>query len=318
VIAERVFLKSGQVRPIWRFFLSVVLIVFATLGSGAILALILGALDYRPSKILLLCFSSLLLFPALLGVFKLLTASLEKRPLGSAGLAFLSGWKSELGLGLIVGAAMILAVGGVEASFGLVGFGWAGGSGDKTLAWGVSLFVVMAVAAANEEMMFRGYPFQRLVDAVGPAPAVILTSAFFGLAHLSNPSVTWISTLNTALVGVPFAVAYLRTRMLWLPIGMHFSWNFIEGFVLGLPVSGLMVPQSLLRADPRGTDWLTGGAYGPEGGLLATALIFAVTAYLLCSRSIYIREDTKKLVFGSAPSPSETGSSALISITPAE
>jgi membrane protease YdiL (CAAX protease family) len=317
VIAERVFLKSGQVRPIWRFFLSAVLIVFAFLAVGLILGVALSILGYRPSEVLFLSYSRLLFFPVLLALFAILTSSFEKKPLGSMGLAFLSGWKMELGLGLIVGAAIMLAVGGVEAWLGLVEFSWAGGSAGA-VAWGVPLFVVMAVAAADEEMVFRGYPFQRLVDAVGPAPAVILTSAFFGLAHLSNPSVTWISTLNTALVGVPFAVAYLRTRMLWLPIGMHVSWNFIQGFVLGLPVSGLMVPESLLRADPRGAVWLTGGAYGPEGGLLATALIFAVTAYLLCSRSIYIREDTKKLVFGPAPSPSERGSSALISITPAE
>jgi membrane protease YdiL (CAAX protease family) len=318
VIAEKVFLKNGQVRPVWRFFLSAVLVMFAVLAVGVVLALILGALDYRPSKFLLLCYSSLLLFPVLLALFKLLTASLEKKPLGSAGLGFPGGWKMELGLGLIVGAAMILAVGGVEVLFGLVEFSWGGASAGKSLMWGGSLFAVMAIAAANEEMIFRGYPFQRLVDAVGPIPAVVLTSALFGLAHLSNPSVTWVSTLNTALVGVPFAVAYLRTRMLWLPIGMHFAWNFIQGFVLGLPVSGIVVPTSLLRADSRGAVWLTGGVYGPEGGLLATATIFAVTAYLLFSRSIYIREDTKKLVFGVAPSQPEPGGSTLFSITSAE
>jgi len=318
VIWDKVFLESGQVRPIWRFFLSAVLIFFAILAVGVVLALILGALDYRPSKLLLLCYSSLLLFPALLGLFKFLTASLEKKPLGSAGLAFLSGWKMDLGLGLVVGAAMILAVGGVEILFGLVEFSWGGGSAEKTVTWGVSLFVVMAIAAANEEMMFRGYPFQRLVDAVGPVPAVGLTSVLFGLVHLSNPSVTWISTVNTMLVGVPFAVAYLRTRTLWLPIGMHFAWNFIQGFVLGLPVSGIVVPESLLRADPRGAVWLTGGAYGPEAGLLATAIIFAVTVYLLFSRSIYIREDTKKLVFGAKPSPPESGGSTLFSMTSAD
>ena len=317
MIAENVFLKSGQVRPVWRFFLSVVLVFFTVVAVGLVLGLILGALDYHPSRILLLSYSSLLLFPALLGLFKYLTASLEKKPAGSTGLAFLSGWKTELGLGLMAGTAMILAVGGVEISLGLVEFSRAGGPAERTATWGVSLFVVLAAAAANEEMIFRGYPFQRLVDAVGPVPAVAFTSVLFGLVHLSNPSVTWISTLNTMLVGVPFAVAYLRTRTLWLPIGMHFAWNFIQGFALGLPVSGIVVPESLLRADPRGAVWLTGGAYGPEGGLLATGTIFAVTAYLLFSKSIYIREDTKKLVFGVVPSP-EPGGSTLFSITSAE
>jgi membrane protease YdiL (CAAX protease family) len=301
VIWERVFLESGHVRPIWRFFLSAVLIFFAMVAVGVVLGVAFGILGTRPTRILALCYSSLLLFPVLLGLFKILTASFEKKPLGSSGLAFLSGWKMELGLGLIIGAVMILAVGGVEALFGLVEFSWRVGSAENTLAWGLFFFVVLFVAAANEEMMFRGYPFQRLVESVGPVRAVFWASALFGFVHIWNPSVSWISTLNTMLVGVPFAVAYLRTRMLWLPIGIHFAWNFVQGFVLGLPVSGIVMPESLLRAEPRGAGWLTGGAYGPEGGLLASGAILAVTVYLFLSRSIYTREDTKKLVFAIAP-----------------
>ncbi|MBI1941095.1 MAG: CPBP family intramembrane metalloprotease [Acidobacteria bacterium] len=318
MIWERVFLENGTVRPIWRFFLSTVLIFFAILAVGVVLGLAFDILGYHPTKILALCYSSLLLFPVLLGLFKLLTASFEKKPLGSVGLAFLSGSKTELGLGLILGAAMILAVGGVEALFGLVEFSWRGGAVERTLARGLFFFVVLFVAAANEEMMFRGYPFQRLVEAVGPARAVFWTSVLFGFVHMLNPSVTWVAALNTMLVGVPFAVAYLRTRMLWLPIGMHFAWNFVQGFVLGLPVSGIVMPESLLRAELRGAAWVTGGAYGPEGGLLATATIFAVAAYVFLSRSIYIKEDTKKLVFGIRPSPPEAGGGTSFSITSAD
>ncbi len=318
MIWEKVFLESGQVRPIWRFFLSAALIFFAIVAVGIVLGLVLAALEYRPSKLVLLCYSSLLLFPVLLGLFRILTASFEKKPLASMGLAFCPGWRADLGLGLAVGVVMILAVGGAGYFFGLVEFSWRGGSAEQTLTWGVSLFVVMAIAAANEEMMFRGYPFQRLVDALGPVLAVLSTSVLFGLMHVSNPSVTWASTLNTMLVGVPFAVAYLRTRMLWLPIGIHFAWNFVQGFVLGLPVSGIVVPQSLLQAEPRGAVWLTGGAYGPEGGLLATATIIAVTVYLFCSKSIYIREDTKKLVFDVPTSGAGPGGSESLSLTPTE
>ena len=108
------------------------------------------------------------------------------------------------------------------------------------------------------------------------------------------------STLNTALIGVPFAVAYLRTRSLWMPIGMHFIWNFLLGFLLGLPVSGLLVPASVLTARVGGPVWMTGGEYGPEGGVLVTGAILLVTVYVSFTKSIYTSDKMKALVFGPA------------------
>ena len=68
------------------------------------------------------------------------------------------------------------------------------------------------------------------------------------------------------LVGVPLSVAYLRTRALWMPVGIHFAWNYVQGFIFGLPVSGFRLPTSVLTARVHGAAWLTGSAYGPEGG----------------------------------------------------
>jgi hypothetical protein len=158
-------------------------------------------------------------------------------------------------------------------------------------------FIMFAVAAANEEAIFRGYPFQRLAESITPVGAIAATSALFGLVHFANPHRSWISTLNTALVGVPFAIAYLRTRSLWMPIGIHFIWNFLLGFFLGLPVSGLTVSASVFTAHVRGPIWLTGGPYGPEGGLLAMGAIWVVTVYLSFTKSIYTSEGMKALVF---------------------
>ena len=96
--------------------------------------------------------------------------------------------------------------------------------------------------------------------------------------------------------------------MLWLPIGIHFTWNFVQGFVLGLPVSGLVAPVSVVKAKVAGKAWLTGASYGPEGGLLTTLVIVAATGYLALSKSIYISKETRTLVFGSPtrPGPVET------------
>lgn len=315
---ERVFLANGRVRPIWRFFLSAILIFLALVAVNLALAFIFGLARKPPEVLTSLALASLLLCPTLLGIFEVLTGAFEHKPLGSAGLAFCGRWKTELGIGLAVGAAMILVVGGLERLLGVGEFSWSPSPPGRVLVSGLFMFLVIFVAATNEELMFRGYAFQRLVEAAGPAGAVALSSALFGLLHLGNPFHTWTSTLNTMLVGIPLAVAYLRTRLLWMPIGIHFAWNFVQGFGLGLPVSGLPPPFSVCKAQVSANDLLTGGNYGPEGGLLATGVILAVTVYLFLSKSIYISEETRKLVFAPA-SIAGSSAGAVISLrTPGE
>lgn len=228
---------------------------------------------------------------ALLLVFKLLTSLLEDKPLKSVGLALYRGWGLHLGIGLGLGAAMILAVAGVERLLGLAIFSQSPGPAGELGASGVFFFVFLALAATNEELAFRGYPFQRLVESVGPVAAIAVLSALFGLVHLWNPGHTWISTFNTALVGVPLSVAYLRTRALWISIGLHFSWNFVLGYGLGLPVSGALFTHSILIPKVHGAAWLTGADYGPEASVLATVVILAVTLYLLFSKRTYTSKE---------------------------
>ena len=295
---ERIFLANGQVRPIWRFFLSAVMIGLAYVGVAIILGVAFGILGRRPTTLVSLFWVNLLMLGPLLGIFQLLTAVFERKPLGSTGLALCGRWKMELGMGLGVGACMIFLVVGLERLLGLATFAWSSRPADEVVASGAFFCLGICVSAITEEMTFRGYPFQRLEDSLGPVGAVALTSALFGLAHLGNPSRTWISTFNTMLVGIPLAVAYLRTRALWLPIGIHFSWNFFQGYGLGLPVSGLVFPESVLKPAVARVPWLTGGSYGPEGGLLASAAIGAATIYLFFSKSIYISEDMRALAFG--------------------
>jgi membrane protease YdiL (CAAX protease family) len=247
---------------------------------------------------------------ALLAAFKLLTSLLDRRPLGSVGLAFCGRWHLELGMGVGIGALMIFSVAALERLLGIAHFTLNSASPGQFAGWGVGLLVFLFVAATDEELIFRGYPFQRLADALGPAAAVALFSGAFGLVHLRNPDHTWLSTLNTMLVGVPLALAYLRTRALWLPVGIHFAWNYFQGFGLGLPVSGIRMPFSLYRAEVAGNQLLTGGAYGPEGGLLATGVIVAATVYLALSKRIYISKEMRTLVFG--PTPAEAVAEGVV------
>jgi len=146
------------------------------------------------------------------------------------------------------------------------------------LAWRkfAEVLLLLIVGAAYEELSFRGYAFQRLTQAVGPAASIAIFSIWFGGVHLWNPHsggiLSW-SFLNTIGVGVLFAIAFLRTRMLWMPIGMHFGWNFALGTLFGLPVSGLDIFSVLVHGKAFGPKWLTGGYYGLEASATGTFVI---------------------------------------------
>jgi len=107
-------------------------------------------------------------------------------------------------------------------------------------------------------------------------------SGLFALAHLQNPHVTLLSLTNVFLVGILFAFAYMKTRSLWLPFGMHFAWNFSQTTLFGLPTSGLLdQEQVLFPTQQLGPEWISGGEFGPEGGILATLAIVLCLWYIL-------------------------------------
>jgi len=166
---------------------------------------------------------------------------------------------AALGWGMVVLAVLPMAVtGAMRTTF------WT----EPRAFWLFAINLgVLAVAALAEEVAFRGYPFQRLIEAVGPTMATIIMSVFFGALHIWNTDASLISILVTMLAGVLLSVAYLRTRALWLPWGLHLAWNLSMGAVLGLPVSGFTDFATIVQTNTAGAHWLTGGAYGPEAGL---------------------------------------------------
>jgi hypothetical protein len=122
---------------------------------------------------------------------------------------------------------------------------------------------------------------------------VLLTSVPFAAAHLKNPNaVPGFTFINTALAGVWLAVAYLRTRSLWLSFGLHWSWNWAQASLLGLPVSGIerIAPAPLLKAINAGPDWLTGGAYGIEGGAACTIALL-ISTVVIWRAKLFARAD---------------------------
>jgi CAAX protease family protein len=314
---EKIIVDHGQIRPFVRFLVSVVGIL-TVITSVAFIVVKMPPIQHVDHRISLLFWYNLLMLPSLLALYLLLTRLLERRPLGSVGLAFHGRWINELGMGLVAGAGMIVAVACLERLLGVARFSLTPASPEKVVITGVFLFVLLAVAAVDEELVFRGYPFQRLVDSGGPIAAVAAISVLFGVTHLGSPYHSWISTANTILVGVLLAVCYLRTRALWLPIGIHFAWNYLQGYVLGFPVSGVTMPEPILAARIRGPDWLTGGAYGPEGSILSLGIILAGTAYFLLTRRMYVTREMRELALGPRTGEKGENTIALRNVVPTE
>jgi len=141
--------------------------------------------------------------------------------------------------------------------------------------------ITLGIAALAEEVAFRGYPFRRLVEAIGPVTATIGMSLLFGLGHALNPGATWTSVFVTMLAGLLLSIAWLRTHGLWLPWGLHFAWNASIGILFGLPISGLSEFASVVQTRAFGPLWLTGGDYGPEGAVFTVIVLLIAVAVLI-------------------------------------
>jgi len=276
-------LDDGRLRVGWRFAFAVLIIFLVNFIAGTLAATIAGdrtAVEetiYRSSLMVLLLGS----FVGMARIFD--------QPEGSVwtylGLPGRGWWKQAitgavLGFLLIFLAILIIAL---FFNYHIVKIVLTA----RTLELPFLVAFVLLTGAMAEELMFRGYPFQRLVDAIGKIGAILVLSALFGFVHLRNPHVSdsravqVFAFINTLLIGIVFAVAYLRTRALWLPWGLHFSWNYTLGLIFGLPVSGITQFSLLLKAKVQGPAWFVGGGYGIEGGFLGTILAVLGLAYVL-------------------------------------
>lgn len=210
---------------------------------------------------------------------------LDRRGFRALGLWFYPGWGRELLAGLGVGAGLVTTVVlglALTQAVSYLGMNPASGLWLSTLRSAGFLLI----AAAFEEIVFRGYAFQRLVDSFGKLGAILILSALFGAGHLDNPSANALSTANTVLAGVLLSVAYLKTRALWMPILLHWTWNLMLGPIYSLPVSGTRIGPGLLVAEIGSPGWLSGGAYGPEGSVILTAVCTAAIIWLARTEAV--------------------------------
>ena len=276
------FDDRGRLRSGWRFAVFFIGFIFAAAiigGVGVAVIYSLGVPFEPGTPTFLMANGVLMLIPALL-VGWLCGKYLESLPFRALGAWFTKGWFRNLAAGIVVGAGTLsLAVLIAYVSGGLR-FEWAGvDPAALTRSLAIS-FLIFAVAAASEEALFRGYILQTLNRSGLAWIGIGITSLFFGVVHMQNPGANIISTLDTVIAGVWFGIAYLKTRDLWFVWGMHLIWNWMQGAVFGIEVSGMtdFVSASVLREVDLGPAWLTGGSYGIEGGIASTISLVVSTA----------------------------------------
>jgi membrane protease YdiL (CAAX protease family) len=215
----------------------------------------------------------------------------EGRPLADCGLWLNNCTGRNLLLGLAGGAgaaAVVLAPPVVAGAAHFVSL-----PAEPASAGGVAFLIgMLAAGSIGEELLFRGYGLQVLIAAIGPWATILPLGVLFGALHYGNPGATILSSAITAGFGILFGYAYLRSRDLWLPIGLHFGWNFTLP-VFGVNMSGLRIRVTGYEMTwSAGTLW-SGGEYGPEASVLTLGVLVLLFLYI---RRIPVRRQTSPLI----------------------
>jgi membrane protease YdiL (CAAX protease family) len=206
----------------------------------------------------------------------------EGRPFGGYGLPRNAAFGARFWQGAVWGIAMIAAIVFLIRAFGGFSFGELALQGPQL--WGYALLwgVVFIFVGTFEEFLFRGYAQFTLTTGIGFWPAATALSAAFGAVHLHNSGESRVGALSVFVIAMFFCLTLRRTGNLWFAVGLHAAFDWGETFLFSVPDSGLVAPGHLLNSSLHGAAWLTGGAVGPEGSVIAfavvglTAVIFAL------------------------------------------
>jgi uncharacterized protein len=268
--------RDGRLRTLWRVLLFTLLVL--VILQVQILALALFGAFPGPDRMAeaLLVQALVLLSAALLAGWALLRW-VDRRPPRYLGFPLERRVPRDVAAGVVLGATGLAAIVLLLALAGAFRFtsddgtlvGWMGVMGAALLFF--------ALPAAAEEALFRGYALRTLVEGAGPVVATVITSALFALVHGYNPNVSLAGLLNIFAAGVMLALAVLWTGSLWFASAVHLGWNWATAALLDLPVSGLQLFDApLYSGHAVGPAWITGGEFGPEGGLTGTLAVLLV------------------------------------------
>jgi membrane protease YdiL (CAAX protease family) len=286
-----------RLRAVWRLILHALMILFLTLITGfiAAIALIIMGLDFTdplgglPKYVELF----ITLPPILVGTFIARTV-LDHRSIVSLGLSLDRRMVRDLFIGFGISALMMGLIFLIEYVGGWLEVDSVAWNMTSNSDWGLEIlggFFYFIVIGFQEELIFRGYQLQNLVESLDLHKGLLISSLFFSLAHILNPFASLQSILGIFFSGLLLGYGWLRTQQLWLPIGLHIGWNFFEGVLFGFPVSGTDTFR-LINHTVTGSTALTGGDFGPEAGLiLIPALVLGALLIWL-----FTRRDSRMIV----------------------
>ncbi len=294
---EEIFINEfGRLRSGARFIIFILaFILLSALFGGAIGAILINLpAEFSENTALGFLAPMIILLTAAIFTGWLCGKLLEDLPFRALGAWFTQNWLKDFVWGLLIGAMTIGFAASMLIAFGATNFQFNRDAGQMAIALTLAgSFGIFAVGAAAEEAFFRGYMFQTFTRAKLVLFAVLLTSAMFAVMHVRNPSANYISFVNTFLAGVWFGAAYLKTRTLWLAFGLHLAWNWMQGAVLGISVSGIksITPAPVLQATNIGAEIITGGDYGIEGGIACTIALIVSTLIIWFARILKPTEE---------------------------
>ncbi|MDI7276782.1 MAG: type II CAAX endopeptidase family protein [Anaerolineae bacterium] len=286
--------EQGRLRTLWRllgqaFFLYGGLIVLGLLVGGLVYLLLRPPLEGGvPTPA----------WPPLLGVLEraisalvavgsvwLASRLLDRRRFADLGFHLQRAWWLDLGFGLALGAVLMLGIFLVEWGAGWITVTGVLRADGPPLLPGIAAGLLAFIAVGfYEELISRGYQLHNLAEGLNFRPlglrwgliaAWVASSVVFGLLHAANPNATARSTALLVLAGLFLGLGYILTGELAIPIGLHVTWNFFQGNVFGFPVSGMRVGASVIAISQGGPELATGGAFGPEAGLVGAGAILA-------------------------------------------
>lgn len=279
-----IFLGPNGVRAGWRFLAYAVLVIALDLGLQAYaVPPVAEALHMKggggigaPVMLLTEIFEGIAVFVAT-GVF----AAFERKRIDAYGLPVRLAFRGHFWEGVAIGVVTAGAVALAMISAGAMVVNGLALHGTELVVQTLLWLAAMLLVGVNEEYLFRGYPLQALTRGMGFWPAAILLSLLFGAAHLSKPNENAIDIGNIVLLGLLLCLTLQRTGSLWLAAGFHFSFDFMQFFVIGTRNGGAQPIGHLLDVAFPGPAWANGGPLGTEASYFMLPIIAVTFLYIL-------------------------------------